>query len=128
MSLMKIRFIRLLSFILIVGILLQNFSKLVLFINYQFNQSAITEAYCINKDKPSMHCNGQCHLLKQLKAADKKENHPSALLKENVILLFSENQLMHQLFNPSIEFMFHLYSEASLQSSHLLSIFHPPCC
>ena len=45
---------------------------------------AIRSYYGINKDKPQLHCNGKCHLAKELgKAAeqgkpqsnDKKENH-----------------------------------------------------
>ncbi|MCB0402744.1 MAG: hypothetical protein KDD41_11710, partial [Flavobacteriales bacterium] len=31
-----------------------------------FNQSAIAEAFCVNKEKPQLQCNGKCHLAKQL--------------------------------------------------------------
>lgn len=40
--------------------------KSVLTINYLCNQSAIAEAFCVNKEKPQLQCNGKCHLAKQL--------------------------------------------------------------
>ena len=31
---------------------------------YEGCKEYITENYCINKDKPALHCNGQCHINK----------------------------------------------------------------
>lgn len=40
-------------------------------IDYAVNYDYITEVLCINKAKPELHCNGKCHLMKELaKAAD----------------------------------------------------------
>ena len=40
-------------------------------IDYAINYDYITEVLCINKAKPELHCNGKCHLMKELaKAAD----------------------------------------------------------
>jgi len=33
---------------------------------YEVNKQVITEKYCVNKDKVQLHCNGKCHLKKQL--------------------------------------------------------------
>ncbi|NIJ45559.1 hypothetical protein FHR24_002027 [Wenyingzhuangia heitensis] len=33
---------------------------------YETHLSEIIEKYCVNKDKPELQCNGQCHLAKQL--------------------------------------------------------------
>jgi hypothetical protein len=40
------------------------------FIEYELNKKYIAEVLCENKDKPEMHCNGKCHLKKQLKKAN----------------------------------------------------------
>ena len=40
------------------------------FIEYEINKKYIAEVLCENKDKPMMHCNGKCHLKKQLKKAN----------------------------------------------------------
>ena len=40
-------------------------------LEYVVNYEYISKVLCINKDKPKMHCNGKCHLMKELaKAAD----------------------------------------------------------
>ncbi len=36
------------------------------FAYFKSNQDEIAKKYCVNKDKPEMHCNGQCHLKKEL--------------------------------------------------------------
>jgi hypothetical protein len=35
-------------------------------IEYVVNYDYITKVLCVNKDKAKMHCNGKCHLMKQL--------------------------------------------------------------
>ena len=40
-------------------------------LEYVVNYEYVSKVLCINKDKPKMHCNGKCHLMKELaKAAD----------------------------------------------------------
>jgi len=34
--------------------------------HYELNKSEITLKFCVNKDKPDMACNGQCHMKKQM--------------------------------------------------------------
>lgn len=50
--------------------LLQTLGREVLVMNYQLNKARITELYCVNKARPQLHCNGKCHLAKQLRKAD----------------------------------------------------------
>ena len=45
------------------------------YVEYWANQDFIADVLCINKDKPQMQCNGQCHLSAQLeKATDSEES------------------------------------------------------
>ena len=43
-------------------------------INYSVNKDYIAKVLCVNKDKPRMHCNGKCHLKKQLDKEEKRGN------------------------------------------------------
>ncbi len=44
-----------------------------LFVNYELRKDFIIKNYCVNKDKPELHCDGQCYLAKQIKAAEQKD-------------------------------------------------------
>jgi hypothetical protein len=50
--------------------LLQTLGQEVLVVDYQLNKARITAQYCVNKARPQMHCNGKCHLAKQLRKAE----------------------------------------------------------
>ncbi len=39
---------------------------------YSCNKDAVIEKYCINRNKPAMHCNGKCYLLKKMRQAEEK--------------------------------------------------------
>lgn len=40
------------------------------FIEYELNKGHISTQLCVNRDKPQMHCEGKCHLKKQLQKAN----------------------------------------------------------
>ena len=61
---------RLLASFLVLLVLLQTLGLEVLVVNYELNKARITELYCVNKARPLLHCNGQCHLARQLRKAD----------------------------------------------------------
>jgi hypothetical protein len=95
--------------------------------NYEINKDYISKNLCENKAKPMMHCNGKCHLHKQLAQQEKKENSlPYQNLKDKFEL---------QYFSKTVQFK---YNESTLKqepnfvySSFLsllseTSIFHPP--
>lgn len=41
---------------------------------YVFNYNYIANELCVNKDKPKLHCNGKCHLMKELAKKAAEEN------------------------------------------------------
>src|ERR1051326_6833967 len=50
-------------------------------INYLFHKEYISAVLCENKDKPMLHCNGKCHMIKEMKKAgdeESKSNLPSS--------------------------------------------------
>ena len=49
---------------------------------YHINKEYITKQLCINKNNPSLHCNGHCYLSKQLKKAEEGEKQSTQSFKE----------------------------------------------
>lgn len=58
---------------LIVAILSANFTALFVFAGFTANQKYISSTLCENRDKPWMHCNGKCYLIKKIRQAEEKE-------------------------------------------------------
>lgn len=61
------------SILLLFSLLMANFSNLFLFAGFELNKKFIVTEFCINKNKPELHCNGKCYLMKKLKQAQQKE-------------------------------------------------------
>ncbi len=55
--------------LMMIGIGGESFQTNLIELYYRLHTAAITQEFCINKNKPQMHCNGQCHLAKELKKA-----------------------------------------------------------
>jgi hypothetical protein len=60
------------AFLLLLVFFAQAFSRYLLVADYFVNRAAYA-ANCINKDRPSMRCNGRCQLCKKLHQQDKTE-------------------------------------------------------
>jgi hypothetical protein len=61
------------AWFLIVLLLLQSLDQGMLVVNYQLQKVRITREYCVNKERPQLHCNGRCYLARQLRRADAAE-------------------------------------------------------
>ena len=92
----------------------------------------ITLNYCENKSKPKLHCNGKCHLKKQLDNVDETEKEQKQVpnfLKEKTEILYFQNKSLYAFSKKSMfdrnhelnKYRKHFYS-----SSYLTDIFHPP--
>jgi hypothetical protein len=68
------------------GLLLQNFNQFVIMLEYKINFSYVANVLCENRDKPEMHCNGKCHLRKQLEK-DQQQERNSTSAKEQVVFI-----------------------------------------
>lgn len=97
---------------------------------YQLNIDYIVEKYCVNKERPSLNCNGKCYLMSQMKAQtqSKDESTNTTISTETFIPLFFEDlsiQLAQN--NPVIIKPTQNWSHDTihLQSYHS-TIDHPP--
>lgn len=63
-------------------------------LDYIVNYEYISKVLCVNKDKPKMHCNGKCHLMRELAKAEESEKPISSDKKGNSqtieVLFFQE--------------------------------------
>ncbi|MCC9136942.1 hypothetical protein [Pontibacter silvestris] len=108
--------------------LLQVFSKVMIVVDYQANRNYIIEFFCINKNKPELHCNGKCYLAKKLKKAEQAENKAA---DSNQKQKFEINLYCQALFLlpsvlpavPDSSFPPYPFSHSSQE---MVSIFHPP--
>lgn len=119
---------RVILFLLIASLLVSSAAKTVLLADYLLNYDYIAKVLCINKDKPEMHCNGKCHLAKQLQQQDEQEQKspsksgvtfvetPGVLVAAQSIPQCSSNGV-HVLFAP-------LNGEVA---GTVFNCFHPPC-
>ena len=63
-----------LVYILLVATLLPSVSPWGTIAYYHVNKDYIARVLCENRDKPQLHCDGQCYLAKQLKAQQDKHD------------------------------------------------------
>jgi phosphatidylserine decarboxylase len=73
------------------GILLQTFNQFVIVAQFYANRAYIAKNLCENRDKPQLHCEGQCCLKKRLaqEAKDQAASSSEQKSKETVTLYFA---------------------------------------
>ena len=116
------------TILLLLIVLLQIAGKWLIIADYTLNKAYIARTLCVNKAKPSMHCNGKCHLRKQLQ---KEDNGGAQTPNHNNYQKFQE-----VFFEPFIPVAFHTVVQDQVAtttsntplytSRYLASIFHPP--
>lgn len=126
--------IRKVSVILVVSLLaVKSMIAPILFVKYEFSKDYIIENYCVNKDKPELHCDGKCYLAKQLKAAEEQDG--KAAQSEFLSYLFSFQVVLNSLeslFQETPELLAFRVEKASFYHNPFHSralhfeIFHPP--
>ncbi|WP_183867647.1 hypothetical protein [Pedobacter cryoconitis] len=121
------------AIVILVLLILSNFSRLFIYAGFELNQKYIASTLCENRDKPEIHCNGKCYLMKKLKQAEEKEKKQEqdsyrkgsvdqCILKQSITPVLFSNQIkeIHLL-----EITFHL-PKFSLEVPHPPpSIFNP---
>lgn len=98
-------------------------------LNYIMHYDYIKKELCENKDKPELHCNGKCHLKKELAKAS-NENPPASQdsnVKMSLELVFLESipEFNFKTFLIEIPQVSDFYSRLYFRL-HSTSIFHPP--
>ncbi|WP_233260724.1 hypothetical protein [Pedobacter sp. HMWF019] len=103
-----------------------NFSRLFIYAGFELNKNYIASALCENRDKPQLHCNGKCYLMKKLKQAEEKEKSQNRESQKNH---FQEALITQKAkFNFQVQLLKVLYTEELpfALPRHSSAIFHPP--
>ncbi|GAB4032740.1 hypothetical protein [Spirosoma jeollabukense] len=119
-----------LVYILLVATLLPSISPWGTIAYYHVNKDYIARVLCQNRDKPMLHCDGQCYLAKRLKAQQDKQDKETTQRVQNspVVQLFCQANLLFQ-FRQS----WPVLDSAAFSAYHfpaytapLAGLFHPP--
>jgi hypothetical protein len=109
-------------------ILLQTFSQELIVLDYQVHKERITELFCVNKARPKLHCNGKCHLAKQLrKAAERESKAPTGFAKVKYEALAPLASFVSEpVWWPPAPRLYALPTGVVYVLTPTHSIFHPP--
>jgi len=61
---------------------------------YKLNTEAFVEAFCENKTRPQLNCNGQCKLAKMAKENQQKEAANTLANLQNEVFFFHQNNML----------------------------------
>lgn len=128
---------RIFSFLLLLLFVSKLTYSLIWQVHYELNKAEITARYCENKNRPELHCNGQCYLAKQLQKADLELQAKEQEQKQHLDLgakIISEEYFIPNSYT-SVQLSAN-YTALPLQTSfheafysflYLQNCFHPPC-
>lgn len=114
------------SILLLVSLLSANLSSVWVYMGFEANQKYIAKELCENRNKPEMHCNGKCYLMKKLKQAqdkEQKQERQSQKLQIQDAVVCTPMVFKQYAF---AEVNFHVPVSTGMPQSIKNSIFHPP--
>lgn len=119
--------IRFCTYMLLVALTLQSFYRSIMAVDYQINLPDYI-AKCINKDKPQLHCNGQCVLMEKIREKEKEETKKNLVVYEYSSLYMHKEKTfyaMHQQNEEAYESHFSPYL-IDYRFNYNTPIFRPP--
>lgn len=114
--------------LLIFVMLMQTFSKTIIFTSFKINQDYIARNLCENRDKPEKECCGKCLLRKQMQKDEQKQDSrlPSSQKNFDELVWMSETHVSDHLTSFfSHEILFQNFFDKTI-SPFRKGIFHPP--
>lgn len=84
-------------YILIMALSLKLVYNICYLTYYQFNTENITLAFCENKEKVALACNGKCHLAKQIQSNETSEDDRTLKVQTEIFsaLFFQKNSFLN---------------------------------
>jgi hypothetical protein len=117
---------KLTAVLLIIAIVSSSFSRFFIYAGYQLNKNYIASKLCENRNRPWLHCNGKCYLLKKLKQAEEKQNASEREAQKNLI----QESLCNDI--PEVKFYTQLLQVIAIPNNRIElpkghnAIFRPP--
>ena len=122
------RMMRLLSLIIVFGVILQACSKQVIFMDYLLNKNYIAKVLCENKSAPSKHCFGKCHLKKELEKDTQRQDTNDQKVKTGAEIVLSLNTHNKIILTTSLIREIFYRNDFNLDNGYNHAVFHPPSC
>jgi hypothetical protein len=117
--------IRLFAILLSALMVFQSFEKVSILIYYQTYQDYIAANLCVNRFNPDSSCNGQCYLMKKLRAAEERNQTPVVPdNQKSEFILVIENMSIPESDTPESTRRPVIKSLHGAETKD--SIFHPP--
>jgi hypothetical protein len=118
---------KLLAILLLFALTLQGTSQLTVLAGYELHKSYIAQVLCVNRDKPAMHCNGKCYLMKKLRQDQQRKDSQSGNVagRLDIVLYCPEPSLLLYPHLRSARFVFSPVITAGYLSP-CFGFFHPP--
>ncbi|MGZ3751254.1 MAG: hypothetical protein ACXVB0_23655 [Mucilaginibacter sp.] len=117
---------RITAIVLIIAIISCSFSRFFIYAGFEINKNYIAAKLCENRNKPWLHCNGKCYLMKKIKQADEKQNAADRETQKNLV------QESYCEATPQIKFYTQLLQVIPIPNNHIELpdgynvIFRPP--
>jgi hypothetical protein len=117
---------KLTAILLIISIISSSFSRFFIYAGFEMNQSYIASKLCENRNKPWLHCNGKCYLMKKVKQAEEKQNASERETQKNLV------QEAYCEKNNQVKFYTHLIRVITIPDNRIelpkgySAIFRPP--
>ncbi|HTM66007.1 MAG TPA: hypothetical protein VL093_06795 [Flavipsychrobacter sp.] len=93
---------------------------------YVMNEQTIADKYCVNKDKPQLHCNGKCHLKKQLDKTGQGTKDQNKVDKtEWTVFILPQKFYAKTFFYPIVKSI-NISRHNDYSFLFIRSVFHPP--
>lgn len=100
--------------------------QLLPYVDYAINKEYIAEVLCENQDEPELHCNGICHLKKQLKKAEEKEKEAPVSIRLEMQYTMGESLLLSHRHLSEVERKIDFRYQFNIKTGDVIGIFHPP--
>lgn len=115
--------------ILLMSVLMQSFSRQVIFTEFLLKRDFIAQVLCEKKTETDNQCQGKCHLKKQLQQDTERQEKSNQQIKASFEVLFSEANESQVLKTYPIQIALNNFDCSSvIFKGHPSGIFHPPSC
>ena len=117
---------KLTAVLLILAIISSSFSRFFIYAGFEMNRSYIVSKLCENRNRPWLHCNGKCYLMKKIKQAEEKQNSTERETQKNLIQeAYCENNTQVSFYTRLIREIMIPNNRIELPQGHG-AIFRPP--
>ena len=114
------------AILLLFALLSSNFSRFFVYAGFEMNKKQIISTLCENRNRPWLHCNGKCYLLKKLRQSEEREKSEERQSQKSL--------LQESFFDAGTAFKCHTFLIATIQTPYIspatiaayCTVFRPP--